>query len=303
MRNRSLLIAAAAALVLGFSADARSRPQSKTKMTRSTSGETAVSTGPVPGLAAGRSEGGGGISFGVVNLGRKPAGSGAKGSAGGTRGGGAGVSGGTGTGGGGGAGGGGGGGAAPSVPIPIPRSCFGRNVVSGDWDSPYASSDKQEGFGVDYRTRRDLMHVVRFKTGPPGYTAQFWVIYDESFFISSFISPKPCDYEEAYKLGLSRRAGGGWFVPVVTDSQAVEMYKPKGPNDIYDQWRMNPKDTHLLPNTYYYMHVINVDMPMTDTRLRPLITTGAQLAAAPETCDGNRGDGWCYYLRFTFQTK
>lgn len=184
--------------------------------------------------------------------------------------------------------------AAPSAPGSVPSSCFGRSVVSGDLDSEaYMKSDKGQGFGPDFRTRMNVMHIMRFKTDAAGYMLEGWVIYDEEFQLTSFVSPSPCDYTWAYQHGTVTQSH--LHLPVLTDSQAAALYaKPKNRIDGHKPWHGLKKNAHLLPNTYYYLNIVNASGKY---------TSNAEIAAAPESCRGNRGNGNCYYLRLTFQTK
>lgn len=185
--------------------------------------------------------------------------------------------------------------AAPSsAPGSVPGSCFGRSVVSGDLDSEaYMKSDKGEGFGPDFRTRMNVMHIMRFKTDAAGYMMEGWVIYDEEFQLTAFVSPSPCDYTWAYQHGTVSQSH--LLLPVLTDRQAAALYaKPKNRIDGHKPWHGLKKNAHLLPDTYYYLHIVNASGKY---------TSNADLAAAPESCRGNRGNGNCYYLRLTFQTK
>lgn len=179
--------------------------------------------------------------------------------------------------------------------------CFGRRVVLGDYTSrAYLLSDKGEGY--DYRmfsTQQDVMHVMRFKTDKSGSQIMIYVVYDEGFTKTNFISPTPCDYEWAYRHNLANIADH-YGVPVFTDKEADDRYREApavyGRKDWYGLVPLgNPslKNPHLLPNTFYYLHAINVDLGLARG-----FSTSAQLAAAPETCQGNRGGGYCYYLKF-----
>lgn len=285
--------AAAAVLLAAVFPCAQARPQAKTKITQSSSGETSVSTGPAAGLGTGRSEGGGGITSGpAVHAGHKPASFNPAGGV--TRGAGGGVSGGTlggGSGGGGGTGGGGTGGGGSSSPKAVPASCFGRQVVWGDGDSQaYMASNKNEGFGGNYRNHNGRMHVLQFKTDKAGYWVNIRIVFDADY-VSGFISPVPCDYTWASQNNTIKEGYGAWDLPVLNDAQFNEIKKRQKP---FDQWY--GYNYRLLPNTYYYFHAMNVSGLAG-------IKNDAQLTAAPETCQGDRGNGDCYYLILMLQNK
>ncbi len=195
----------------------------------------------------------------------------------------------------------------PSTPVnTLSGRCLGRDttgIIDLDrrTDSAYIlqTKDSWAPAGFTWAFKQGLMHVFRFKTDGAGYVTQTGIVQDEFYTPTSFISPAPCDYGWAYQHGTVLGSGGNRFDhAVLTDSQANNIYaKQRYWYLTNSTWYKPEKKTHLLPNTYYYLHVTSVaGAPSMG------ITTNSQFTAATDSVVSTHSDGSPLgrYLRIEF---